>query len=363
MPRLRDALKRKFKSPQAALRALGLDETLIEQEQTNMQKSLLSRRAAVAKGALMAVLRPVLAHDAQLNLNGALKHLTTRNFSEEKDAIAKAIFNVASRKLARDQTLALDEVEKAMDVAEKDDEPEARDEEENMPKEGKNALDSIHLKKGMDAEGFKKMLKEKMSEDDYKAACDAMEPEEAEEEAEDEEAEFPKPRTESEKESAEMRKSRDGRTEAEKAQDKRLSKDKKRAKDAEPEERVEEELGKEKITKGAMDAALAAHGRKIRDTERAIRIALDQVRPLIGDLRADLAFDSATDVFRHAASVLEIKGAKTMHADALWPVIEATAQSKERPLRRQYIEPLGFDEESISEAVKIAPGLVRIRSV
>lgn len=344
MPRLRDALKRKFKSPQAALRALGLDETLIEQEQNNM--ALLSRKAAVAKGALMAVLRPVLAADAQLNLNGALKHLTTRNFSEEKDAIAKAIFNVASRKLARDQTLALDEVEKAMDVAEKDDEPEAKDE-EKMLKEGKNALDAIHMKKGMDAEGFKKMLKEKMSEDDYKAACDMMEPEESE----DDEDESEEAREEKEK-MREMKEKAREEKEA-KARDAKM----KNGKDEKGEEKVEKEEGEEKITKGAMDAAL----KNLRVTERGIRLALDQVRPLVGDLRADLAFDNATDVYRHAAAVLGVKGAKTMHAEALWPVIEAKAEN--RPVQRQNIEPLGFDEESISEAVKIAPGLARIRAV
>src|ERR1700675_2410766 len=140
MLRLRDALKRKFKSPQEALRALGLDETILEQEK-DMQKVLLSRKAAVAKGALMAVLRPVLAADANLNLNAALKHLTAKNFADEKDGISKAIYNVASKKLAKDQKLALDSIEKAMDVAEKDDEPEAKDEEkEEKEKEGKDGM-------------------------------------------------------------------------------------------------------------------------------------------------------------------------------------------------------------------------------
>lgn len=354
MPRpLRDALKQKYRTPQEALAALGLDETLIEQEQ-NMNKVLLSRRGAVAKGALMAVLRPVLATDAKLNLNGALAGLTVANYADKKKDIALAIHNVASKKLAKDAKLALDEVEKAMDVAEKDDEPEAKDEkEEKMPKAGKSALD---FKKGMDAEGFKKMLKEKMSEDDYKAACDMMEEADGEEDDDTNEAREMKERAREEKEKAREEKEASDK----KAKD---AKDKK-AKDAKGEEKVEEEEGKEKITKGAMDAALAAHGKTIRETERGIRVALDQVRPIIGDLRADLAFDSATDVFRHAATVLEIKGAKTLHADALWPVIEARAQLRDKPtLRKTEDTMLGFDSESISEAIKIAPGLERIRYV
>jgi uncharacterized protein len=356
---LRDALKRKYRTPQEALAALGLDETLIEQEQS-MNKVLLSRRGAVAKGALMALLRPVLAADASLNLNGALKDLTVANFADRKKDIARAVHNVASKKLAKDAKLALDEVEKAMDVAEKDDEPEAKDEEEmkmkgkdakgeEMPKAGKSAID---MKTGCDAEGFKKMLKEKMSEDDYKAACDMME----EGEAEDEESEEVKMAREEKEKAREMKEAKD-----KKAKDAKMSKDKK-AKDAESEERVEEEEGKEKITKGAMDAALAAHGKTVRATERGIRVALDQVRPIIGELSSDLAFDSATDVFRHAATVLDIKGAKTMHADALWPVIEAQAQLRQKqvPRRESVDSSLGFDSASISEAVKIAPGLERI---
>jgi hypothetical protein len=213
-----------------------------------------------------------------------------------------------------------------------------------MPKAGKSALDAIKMK-GCDAEGFKKMLKEKMSEDDYKAACDMME------EAEDEEEE-----TEEEKKVREMKEAKD-----KKAKDAKMSKDKK-AKDAE-QEKVEEEEGEEKITKGAMDAALAANAKQIRETERGIRVALDQVRPIIGELRSDLAFDSATDVLRHAATVLDIKNAKTMHADALWPVIEAQAQLKQKPAPRRQDDALGFDSASISEAVKIAPGLERIRFI
>src|SRR5271156_761079 len=148
MPRLRDALKQKFSTPEEALRALGLDETLIEQEQ-KMSNRLLSRKGAVAKGALMAVLSPVLAADAKLNLSAVLAGLTAANFSEKKGRIAKAIHNVASKKLAKDCTLALDEVEKAMDVAEEDDEPEAKDDKEEMMKEGKDG----------------KMMKDKMMKD------------------------------------------------------------------------------------------------------------------------------------------------------------------------------------------------------
>jgi hypothetical protein len=53
-----------------------------------------------------------------------------------------------------------------------------------------------------------------------------------------------------------------------------------------------------------------------------------------------------------------------MHPDALWDVIEARAQARtDRPKQQQNIAPLGFDEASIAEAVRIAPGLQRIRSV
>jgi hypothetical protein len=61
--------------------------------------------------------------------------------------------------------------------------------------------------------------------------------------------------------------------------------------------------------------------------------------------------------------VLEIKNAKTLHPDALWPVIEAHASKMDIKTPPRHEEVLGFDSASISEAVKFAPGLERIRFV
>lgn len=357
MTRLRDALRKKFATPQEAMKALGLDESLIDpKEQRQMKVARLSRIAAVAKGALMAHLTPIMAADAKINLDAVFKDVTAKNFKERRPDLLKTISSIASGKLAKDAKMDMDAMEKAMDVAEKEKEAEDAEEKEAeekkakdaIPDTGKSALD----KGGKDAEGggFKKFLKEKMSEDDYKAACDMMEAEDAEE-------------------SEEEKKKKAG----DRARDAKPAKDKK-AKDAEPEEKVEKEEGEEKVTKGAMDAALKAErastretvAKEIRETERGIRVALAEVEPFVGKLKPELALDSKVDVYRNAAIMLDIPDAKTMHAEALWPVIQATAErnaAKAMPKQSHVEQNLGFDSSSVSDAVKRVPALARIKSV
>jgi hypothetical protein len=88
---------------------------------------------------------------------------------------------------------------------------------------------------------------------------------------------------------------------------------------------------KDMVTKPAMDAAIKATARPSRPrspkavarTERGIRAALSDVKPWVGEIPATMAFDSAADVYRHALKMKGVDGAKTLHADALLPVLKA----------------------------------------
>ena len=120
---------------------------------------------------------------------------------------------------------------------------------------------------------------------------------------------------------------------------------------------------KDTVTKAAMDSALKATAdataRRVREAERGIRVALAEVEPWVGRLAPTLALDSAADVYRHAAKALGIKNADKLHADALFPIIQA--QPKPGEAARSTRNDVAMDSSSYGDALKIAPGLEHIR--
>lgn len=126
--------------------------------------------------------------------------------------------------------------------------------------------------------------------------------------------------------------------------------DEKTAKDAEM---------KDMVSKPAMDAAIDAAVKAVRATEAGIRSALAEVKPYVGELPATMAFDSASDVFRHALKMRGVEGYATMHADALPAVLKALAPAGAKPAPNA--EPaLAMDSTSVGAALKMAPGLANI---
>ncbi len=187
--------------------------------------------------------------------------------------------------------------------------------------------------KTFDAEPVMSFLKEKgLSEDDLSAVADML----------------PKPALDSEEEEAEE--DNDG-----KKVPPPVVKDKKGAKDNDM-----------PITKHAMDAAIQAAqeatAKRVREAERGVRVALADVRPWVGELPPALAFDSAEGVYRHALGMLDVDGAKTLHADALQPILHAQPKPGARRDNLE-VQDLALDEATIDEATKLAPGLSRIRYV
>jgi hypothetical protein len=116
---------------------------------------------------------------------------------------------------------------------------------------------------------------------------------------------------------------------------------------------------KDMVTRPAMDAAIEATKKSVRITERGIRMALDEVKPFVGEFstKQQMAFDSADDVYRQALVMLGVDGAKDIHASALPAVLRA--QPKAGAKTRAEVR-MGADEAQKSDFAKRFPGADRI---
>lgn len=121
------------------------------------------------------------------------------------------------------------------------------------------------------------------------------------------------------------------------------------------------------VSKQAFDEAIKAQGddfakriAEVRKNEQGVRAAIAEVRPWVGELPASMAFDTAADVHRHALVMLGVDGAKTMHADALLPVLKSKRKAGETEPQRHAGTTIAMDQDVISRANKIAPGLEHI---
>ena len=232
-------------------------------EVIDMSKKPLSRKAVLAKGALMAFLQPAkLAQDAKVNLDAVLSGVAADNFGKMKAGIAAAI----KPKLAKDADLA--DLVKLLDTldGEKqenvvgDEFPEAKKEEEK-----KVAEDEANPH-----EQLLTFLRGKISDEDLKSVEDMLMGEEEEEKEEGLEGATDTP------------------PEFE-------------GKPANPAEK------KPEVSKAAMDAAIksavAQAEKSTMERMRSIKEAESVVRPYVGDI---VAQDSAEGVYKAALGILGV---------------------------------------------------------
>lgn len=285
-------------------------DVVVGDSKEELNKMKPTRLAVHALQLTSAAIAPLLAQDAKFVLSSALfAPITSKNV---KDSGAKVI---DACKLALDGKLrsgiamdgALGGVKKVFDALEElsggekgMDEPV---EEKMLESAGNDPLmptatpmQPADKGKTFDAEPLKAFLKEKgMADDDIMKACDMFPKAALDEEVED-------PKT--------------------------AANEGKEPKDPEANDEKDE---KDMVSKGAMDAALEAQSKKIRETERGIRVAIAKVETVVGKLAPSLAFDSATDVFRHALKMKGVKAAETMHADAVEAVFDNLPVASDRP--------------------------------
>lgn len=222
---------------------------------------LLSRKAALAKGALLVFLKPRLAQDATIDLTPILKGVTSKNFKEHKAALLAGITTLTKDKLAADATL--EDVTELLDALEEVDELEGADAEPKV-----DPKDKVETKaedeEDDDDKKRKEFLKSKLSAEDM-ATYDSM------------------PRA--------------GKANDETPEEK------------EAREKKEKEGATDMVTKPAMDAAIAQAVKDATDTanlnQRQIRDAERDVRVYVGELA--MAHDSAESVYRTALGALGIK--------------------------------------------------------
>jgi hypothetical protein len=308
-------------------------------ENLNMTKS--TRLAALTLRMVAASISPLLAMDSKVTLpRDAFSKITTKNFKDGKAALLATVRSSIDGKLRKGLALdaSMEGLAKAIDTFA--DMPEAMDtplddngvKKMEMDTEIEPVKEEVE-KKAFDAEPIKAFLKQKgMGEDDIKAVCDMM---------------GGAPGAQDAEEDAEAKK--------------KLEDEKKKAED---EAKTAKDAMKDMVTKPAMDAALkdtaAAVAKTVRETERGIRVALAQIRPYVGELPETLAFDSAADVKRHALTMLNVEGAKTMHADALDVVLGAQRKAGAHPVDRE--APLALDSAQVSDFNTRFAGAARIGS-
>ena len=374
MTKLRDELSKRFGTPQAVLKALGIDEALLKEQQ--MAKAP-TKFANTALQLTAAVVGPMLAKDQKIDLMPIFAGLTLKNFDKKK--IKMALDGALKGKLAKDAEPNMGHVASMLDHIDNMSKPEVAD--ESVSKEQHNAMEAaahgtsnIGIPKAVgeefsradkgktfDEEGFKNFLKGKgVSDEDIEAACDML-PENDMEGGKDKDVGLDE--TAEEKERRE-REEKDKKAADEKAEEEKRAADKKAADEKEEKDRKDAEDRKNMMTKDQVNnyvkAAIEANTKTVRETERGVRRALLDIKPWVGEMAADMAFDSATDVHRAAAKMLGVANADKLHPDALLPVIQAQPKPNSGPRRGAELA-LAADEASDDDFNERFPGIERIQ--
>lgn len=240
------------------------------------KKPLMSRKAALVQGAVMAFLAPKLAQDAQVDLAPALKGVTSKNFIDRRESIVDRLTKITAGKLAADADLddltdlldALQDVEPAEDDLDPNSGTPAaaapRGEAEDDDPEDPDVKAKI-----------RELIGDRLSDEELAAMDDLL----------------------------------DGMGA--------------KAMDDDPDGAAAgaaDDDEEEKVDKKAMDAAIASAVKANNERRDAIDVARDEVRPFVG--KVAVACDSAEDVYRHALSAMNIDVAG-VHPSAFRSILKA----------------------------------------
>ena len=289
MNHLLEALKAKYRTPQEALAALGIDEDVLAKSRSgsqsfnhtgafNMGKSL-SKKAVMAKGALLAVLKPqMMAADSMINLDLILQGVKRKNWLTKKPGIVAAV----KPHLAKDADLSqiidlLDQLDSAMPDAAQDD------------------MDDVDAAMDDKNSAILDKLRGKISDDDLAEISSMLLGVGAQDDAD--------PMDEDKKDDAPVAEDDDDAKEE--------------VKDPEPKAEDDQDDEKdEKMDKAAMDSAIKAAVKEAEKSTvarlREIAAAEEAIRPYVGKLTA---MDSAEDYYKAALGILK-KDVKGVHPSA-----------------------------------------------
>lgn len=321
----------------------------------SMEKITMSkptRFAALTLGLTAAALAPMLAKDAKIELPKSLfGEITTKNFKDKKAALLSGVRQAADGKLRKGMALdaSMEQVGKVLDsvgdlFGEKGADESVSEPQHNAMEAAAHGESNLGIPKAVgeefadadkgktfDAEPLKNFLKEKgVSDEDIEAAMDMLPKGGALDEETDEDK---KKREEAEKAAADAKKALDAQT---------------------------EEM-KDMVKKPAMDeaikAACTATEKRVRETERGIRAAIAEVKPLVGEMKADMVFDSADDVRKAALDMLGID-TKGVPAAAFSALLKLAPRPGARPVEKS--AELGMDEATVKSIHERYPGIEQI---
>ena len=323
MSKLIIALRRKYRTPQDAIRALGLDSCDLEDDlvvgdskeglDTMTAKTIvLTRKAAVTMGALVGFLKPKLAADAKLDWAPLLGGLTAKNFKDKKKALVEGIKTQTKGHLAKDANI--EGLVELIDALEGENPAEAgvKDALETDPNTGlpMTRKEEMEREPSHDEghEELKMFLKGKgMADEDIAKACamaggsELAGMDETEEEKKAREA---KMTGDTPPDFKGMPKVGGEPMVTKKAMDEAISKATVKAQE-------EAKLANDAAIKAASEAA-SKNAKEIRDAENV-------VRPWVGNLA--MAHDSAEAVYRTALGALGVK-VEGVHPSALKTILE-----------------------------------------
>jgi len=322
----------------------GPDVVVADEALKESKMAKATRFGAMVLSLTGAQIAPLLAMDSKVALPKALfAPLTTKNFKDNREKLLSGVRTAIDGKLR--PGIALDgsmehfgkAIDSFMDDMSASDEPAPEDRMADEP-----VVEAI---KGpaetgatYDAEPMKAFMRDCGMDEEKIAKCMDMMPKAAIPGAADEDDDEAKKKAEEEK--------------AKEAA----------AKDEFPDKDKEKD---KPVDKPAMDAALKAQADHFQKelkaavaTQQGIRVALAEVHPWTGDLPVTMAFDSAADVYRHALVLKNVDGAKTLHADALLPILKSLPKNGATAPRADGDKThLAMDSSAIDKATKIAPDL------
>lgn len=309
----------------------------------------LSRRAAVALGALTVYTKPKLAQDARVDLTEALAGVTAKNWSARKAGIPAALKSAVSGKLAQDAEIDLGEVADLLDSI--DDGQGAAPGVPGAPGvvAAPDEPDSLQTDTVPPVEQITELLKSAGVSDDLIAQVAALlAPQEAPPKAEAPPKPVAPPKAETPPPFPPA------------------------AKDTPPptpgtppapggEVDKKDDLMPETVTKSAMDAAIACVSRDVEASTiarlNAIHKAQDEVRPVIGTLASQPM--SADDVYKLALDSMEgvdLNGVPAAAYGALFREIAKVRAVASKPAAR-----MATDSSASADFLSRFPGAARLR--
>lgn len=359
------------------------DDSLSGPEGKTMTAKLPTKFANLALQLTARSLRPVLAQDAKIDLMPIFADLTSKNFPGRKAKVLKALEKATKGKLAKDASLS--HITELLDHLEHP----SSDESVSGPQHramaaaagghstlgipsgvGQEFMDADRGKSFADA--FPEFLRGKgLDEESIKEACDMAF---GSAKGKDE---FP-PKKEGEKDKEELNKEKEEEgtegeadDESEEEIEEKAEEREKPAKDNLPahEGTVAAMTGDSKkgfISQQAFDEALKAATKgirkEVRQNERDIRLALDEVRPYVGELRG-AEYETPKQVYASALKALgmDAKEVDALNREAMKIVLKhMPKRTGARPPQAQDSKTVASTRESFE---KKFPGLAELRKV